>query len=64
MVNDTEERFYTIYEASEIFSLSPQTIRKLIKSGQIKAIKLGHSYRIPYTSIYQLSLQHIFNPKD
>lgn len=47
-------QFYTIEEVAELLSLSEQTIRKLIKSKRIEAIRLGKSYRIPDESIQKL----------
>ncbi len=49
-----EDRFYSIDEVAELLGLSSQTIRKLIKNGRIKAIRLGHSYRISMESIQAL----------
>lgn len=46
--------FYTVDEVSEILGLSNQTIRKLIRNGQLYAIKLGRVYRIPKSSLAQL----------
>lgn len=34
-------KLYTIKETSSVLRLSPQTVRKLIKSGQLKAIRVG-----------------------
>ena len=47
-------QFYTIEEVAEILSLSTQTIRKLIKSKKLEAIRLGKSYRIPFESLQKL----------
>lgn len=46
--------FYTVDEVSEILGLSNQTIRKLIRNGQLYAIRLGRVYRIPKSSLAQL----------
>lgn len=48
------DHFYTIDEVAELLSLSSQTIRKLIKTNKLEAIRLGKSYRIPYESIQKL----------
>lgn len=49
-----EDRFFSVDEVAEILGLSSQTIRKLVKKGRIKAIRLGHVYRIPVESIQVL----------
>jgi excisionase family DNA binding protein len=42
---------YTIQEAAELMSCSPDTIRRAIKSGELKAAKLGKDYRISQLDI-------------
>lgn len=59
-----EDRFYTIDEVAELLGLSSQTIRKLVKEGRIKAIQLGHAYRIPVESIQYLKRNIYETPRD
>lgn len=59
-----EDRFYTIDEVAELLGLSSQTIRKLVKEGRIKAIRLGHAYRIPMESIKDLKNEIFKIPKE
>lgn len=59
-----EDRFYTIDEVAELLGLSSQTIRKLVKEGRIKAIRLGHAYRIPMESIENLKNEIFKTPKE
>lgn len=59
-----EDRFYTIDEVAELLGLSSQTIRKLVKEGRIKAIRLGHAYRIPMESIQYLKRNIYEIPRD
>lgn len=59
-----EDRFYSIDEVAEILGLSSQTIRKLVKKGRIKAIRLGHAYRIPVESIQYLKRNIYETPRD
>jgi excisionase family DNA binding protein len=37
---------YTIQEAAEYFKVHPQTLRRAIAAGKLKAAKLGKDYRI------------------
>ncbi|WP_279138443.1 helix-turn-helix domain-containing protein [Faecalicoccus pleomorphus] len=53
-----ETIFYTIQEVAEILSLSEQTIRKLIHEGELKAVRLGRTYRIPYEALIELRSAH------
>lgn len=59
-----EDRFYSIDEVADILGLSSQTIRKLVKEGHIKAIRLGHAYRIPMESIQYLTRNIYETPRD
>lgn len=45
------EELFTVEEVSGIFKLSRGSIRNLIKSGKIAAIKIGKQYRIPESVI-------------
>jgi excisionase family DNA binding protein len=38
---------YTVEEFAKLFKLSPETVRNLIRRGEISAIRLGAYYRIP-----------------
>ena len=38
---------YTVEEFAKLFKLSPETVRILIRNGEIPAIRLGKQYRIP-----------------
>lgn len=59
-----EDRFFSVDEVAEILGLSSQTIRKLVKEGRIKAIRLGHAYRIPMESIQYLKRNIYETPRD
>ena len=37
----------SVDEVAEIISITPKTVRKLIKSGEIKGIKVGRLLRVP-----------------
>jgi excisionase family DNA binding protein len=43
-----EPRFYTVEDVARLLSVHPETVRNWIKSGQLKAIRLGGAagYRI------------------
>jgi excisionase family DNA binding protein len=46
-----EEKLYTVQQAAGILQCSLSTIRRRIKSGELKAIKSGQILRIPESSI-------------
>lgn len=41
-----EKNFYTAKEAAQILCVHYQTVRNLIKTGKLHAIKIGRDYRI------------------
>jgi excisionase family DNA binding protein len=40
-------KVYTVTEFAYLFAISPRTVRELIRKGDIAALKIGRSYRIP-----------------
>lgn len=45
------EEFYTIDELAKILKVEHRTIRRAIKRGDIKAMKVGRQYRIKKSDI-------------
>ena len=39
--------FFKPVEIAEVLALNPETIRKHIRCGNIKAVRVGNSWRIP-----------------
>jgi excisionase family DNA binding protein len=50
----SDEIVYTIIEACKLLKVSDDTIRRLIKSGQLEAVKVGNQWRIKKESIDKL----------
>ena len=46
-----EKAFYSITEVAEKLSLSQKSVRRYIASGQLGAVKLGSTYRIPIAAL-------------
>ena len=42
----TYPEVYTVEEFAEVFRLSPEAVRKLIRHGEIPAVRIGKQYRI------------------
>ena len=40
-------KVYTVGEFARLFVVSPRVVRDLIRHGEIPALKIGRSYRIP-----------------
>ena len=41
------QQFYTVAEVAETMRVSGMTIYRLIRSGELRALRVGHSYRVP-----------------
>jgi len=48
------EKLYTTKQAAEVLQVSVITIRRYIKSGKLKASKIGKDYRIKESDIENL----------
>ena len=44
---DTKPPFLSVDDVSNILSVTPRTIRRLIKAGDLDAIRIGRLIRIP-----------------
>jgi excisionase family DNA binding protein len=44
-------RFLTIFEAATILRVSKQTVYRLVRAGDLEAIRVGRSFRIPTRAV-------------
>lgn len=44
-------RFLTVAEVAEMMRVSTMTVYRLVKSGELPAVRFGRSYRIPETAV-------------
>ena len=40
-------KVYTVAEVAHLFAVSPRVVRGLIRKGELPALRIGRSYRIP-----------------
>jgi len=45
--NRIRPKVYTVAEFAQAFAISPRLVRDLIHKGEIPALRIGRSYRIP-----------------
>lgn len=50
-MEELTETFYTVQEAADLLKVHYQTVRNWIRNGEIRAVKIGRSYRIPKSQI-------------
>lgn len=55
LTSDGDERFYKVQEAAGILKLSRSGLYRLLQYGDVKAVRLGRSIRIPATELTRLS---------
>jgi excisionase family DNA binding protein len=46
-------RFLTVYEVATIMRISKMTVYRLVHSGELEAIRIGRSFRVPETAVNQ-----------
>jgi excisionase family DNA binding protein len=44
-------RFLTVAEVADMMRVSTMTVYRLVKSGELPAVRFGRSYRIPETAV-------------
>lgn len=55
-------KVYTVTEFACLFAVSPRLVRALIRKGEIPALRIGRSYRIPRTAANDY-LTRAFSPR-
>lgn len=53
MTAKVTEEVYTVNEVATIFRLPIDAVRRLIRSGELPAIRFGHTYRVPKRIVEQ-----------
>lgn len=48
-----EDKVYTVNEVATIFRITPSVVRRLIKQGDLPAVRLGRIYRVPKAVVDQ-----------
>ncbi|MDC4233527.1 helix-turn-helix domain-containing protein [Actinomyces sp. B33] len=54
MDQQSAPRFMTVSEVADIMRVSKMTVYRLIHSGQMPAIRVGKSFRVPQAAVAQL----------
>jgi len=52
-------RFLTVAEVATMMRVSKMTVYRLVHSGEMPAVRVGRSFRVPETAVEQY-LQHSF----
>ncbi|QPK81559.1 helix-turn-helix domain-containing protein [Schaalia sp. ZJ405] len=54
MDQQSAPRFLTVMEVADIMRVSKMTVYRLIHSGQMPAIRVGKSFRVPQAAVTQM----------
>ncbi|MDO4666124.1 MAG: helix-turn-helix domain-containing protein [Actinomycetaceae bacterium] len=57
-------RFVTVAELAELMRVSKMTVYRMIHNGDIPAVRVGKSYRVPRAAVVQLLEVDIANSGD
>lgn len=61
MNTSSKPNLYTIAEVAQLMRVSKMTVYRLVHSGDLPAIRVGKSYRIPVSAVEQiLALEDVF----
>lgn len=47
-------QFYTVAEVAELTRVSRMTVYRMVHSGELPAVRVGGSYRVPVTAVEKL----------
>lgn len=47
----SDMRFLTVAEVADMMRVSTMTVYRLVKSGELPAVRFGRSYRIPESAV-------------
>ncbi len=46
-------RLLTVGEVAQLFRVSNMTVYRLVRDRKLRAVRVGHSYRIPAQAVYE-----------
>ncbi|MFP7696274.1 helix-turn-helix domain-containing protein [Trueperella sp. LYQ143] len=50
-------RFFTVAEVAELTRVSRMTVYRMVHSGELPAVRISNSYRVPRSAVEQLLAQ-------
>lgn len=53
-LNPSAPQFFTVAEVAELTRVSRMTVYRMVHSGELPAVRVGSSYRVPKTALDQL----------
>ena len=53
MVNEDKGKFLTVAEVAEIMRVSKMTVYRLVHGGELPAVRVGRSFRVPEKAVHE-----------
>ena len=51
--NPSTGKLLTVREVADLFRVSKMTVYRLVRDRKLRAVRVGHSYRIPAQAVYE-----------
>ena len=51
--NLSEVKFLTVSEVAKVMRVSKMTVYRLVHSGELQAVQIGRSYRVPEQAVHE-----------
>lgn len=58
---DSAPRFVTVAEVAELMRVSRMTVYRMVHAGELPAVRMGRSYRVPLAAVEELIAQDLGN---
>lgn len=56
---DSAPRFVTVAEVAELMRVSRMTVYRMVHAGELPAVRMGRSYRVPLAAVEELIAQDL-----
>ena len=61
--NFSDVRFLTVSEVADVMRVSKMTVYRLVRSGELPAVRFGRSYRVPESAVQQVLKNAVADPR-
>jgi excisionase family DNA binding protein len=58
----SDVKFLTVYEVARLMRLSKMSVYRLLHSGELEAVRVGHSFRVPEQAVVGYLRDAAFTP--
>lgn len=62
-MKNAKERIYSVVDVADLLGVTPRTVRRYIKRGELRAVALSSSHRASFYVIFQSDLEEFLSWK-